>query len=539
MPRRSLICVPLQVESVDAALLDADAARASGADLVEFRIDTLAESTPDSRQQTIRLLRDTPLPCILTCRPDSEGGAYTGPEEDRLTLLHTALASDHPPAFVDVELAALERDPDVLQAFRAAKSASTTRVIVSIHDFRGRPADLSRRLVRLESLDLADVRKIAFVARSLRDNLELLDLCRHAPTPTIALGMGGHGLPSRVLAPKCGGFLTFAALRAGAATAPGQPTIHDLLATYRFREIHPETRVYGIVGDPVEHSLSPAVHNAAFEASGHDGVYLPMPVAAGDCPDDAFLALKATLPALIEHPSLCLHGLSITIPHKEPVVRLARELGWTLQPGLDQIGAANTLTVERDATGTVARVTLANTDADASVRCVHDLSVEPVGSTALILGAGGVARAVAVALLRNGGRIGLSNRSESRARQLAEELRAIFGDRVWLETDPDRLAPAPDLIVNCTPVGMAREGEPPTSPLSDEWLAALPKGTAVFDTVYRRGGTPLVRKARSLGLRAQDGLNMFVYQAAAQFELWTKRSAPMPLLWQVARELCG
>jgi 3-dehydroquinate dehydratase/shikimate dehydrogenase len=344
----ALVCVPITVHEEAAALRDADLAKNAGADLVEFRIDEFFSGSGDEREEKtiLRLVAQSPLPCIITCRAASEGGQYDGDDTDRISLyerLGTASGKgEHPPRYIDCELATYTRSANLKQKVNLAVDHPAqlrdlrTSLILSMHDFNGRPADLTRRVIQASAEPAASIIKIAYRARSLRDNLELLELPSHLSKPTIALGMGEFGLMSRVLAPKFGGFLTFASLRPTSTTAPGQPTVRELLDVYRFRSIRRATSVYGVVGWPVAHSLSPQIHNAGFEAVEHDGVYLPLPIAASDDAEASYLSFKSTLLDLVEHPHLDFKGCSVTIPHKENLVRLAREQQW----GMDETSTA-------------------------------------------------------------------------------------------------------------------------------------------------------------------------------------------------------
>lgn len=324
----TLVCVPILVESPEAALADARAARDGGADLVEFRVDTYftgegfdgGEGEPEALRQigqVLRLVAESALPCIVTCRPVLEGGHYEGPDSARIALFERLGSAsvdpgkgEFPPRYIDVELATYARSENIKQKINLAVDHPAqvrdvaTSLILSAHDFNSRPPDLIRQLERMYSEPACRVVKFAYRARSLRDNLELLDILADNQAgvgggkPIIALAMGPFGLMSRVLAPKFGAFLTFASLRRSSGTAPGQPVLTELLDLYRFRSIGSATGVYGVVGWPVEHSLSPHVHNAGFEAIGHDGVYLPLPI------PPEYEHFKATVLAMIDHPHL-------------------------------------------------------------------------------------------------------------------------------------------------------------------------------------------------------------------------------------------
>lgn len=515
----TLLCVPIAVDDVHKALEDAQHARLAGADMVEFRLDSFFDGDEERIEPCVKLIEQSPLPCIATCRPTWEGGHYDGSDQDRIALFERLGTASHPPRYIDVELAAYTRSMNLRQKVDISvqhdkqQREMTTGLILSMHDFEGRPATLTRQLLSLREQRNAAVHKVAFRARSLRDNIELFDILAHRDRPTIALGMGAFGLLSRVLAPKFGGFLTFASLHAQGTTAPGQPTISDLLNLYRFRSISRATKVFGIVGDPVEHSKSPAMHNASFERVGFDGVYLPMPVAEG------YESLKATLTELLGYGPLDLTGLSVTMPHKANLVRLAREQGWMLDALADRAGAANTLV--RDGSG----IRVMNTDGPAVVSCLKNAGVDLDGAPILILGAGGMASSCAYALSDAGARVHIHNRTAQRGQQLANHVaNASFVESL------DGLPPM-RAIVQCTAQGMA-DGP-------DAEALAMPAdalGDAVIvETVYHPLETPLVKAATARGLRVIDGLDVLVTQAAAQFEAFTGAPASVDLFREVAR----
>ena len=559
------------VLDVPTALADATAARDAGADLVEFRIDqfftgsTGADATIE-RDAVVDLVGRSPLPCIVTCRPaGDEGGGFDGDEASRISLFERlAIAAgegEHPPRYIDIELATLERSANVRQKILLAVDHPEqlrdvrTSLIVSTHDFKGRPADLFRRLSRMRADPAGAVHKVAYMARSLRDNLDLFDILAESDRPTIALGMGRFGIMSRVLSPKFGGFITFAALRHASATAPGQPTVSDLLDLYRFRSIKPSTRVYGVIGDPVEHSLSPHVHNAGFEelgawpdasGQGAGGVYLPLPVPSG------YEHFKATLLALLDHPRLTLSGCSATIPHKENLLRLAIEqraaagtdsgveggVEWEIDELSAACGAANTLIVERSATGEVRACRVTNTDSPAAVGCLRDSLGELEGLRVGLYGAGGVARGIGAGLLAVGAKVVIAARSRAQAEGVATALRGFTPTGEIDVVEPGDLT-ACDAYVNCTPVGMSGGPAPEESALDVAALSQASDGAAagivVMDTVYNPRETPLLRQTRAAGFRTIDGLAMFTRQAELQFRAWTGRDPSPGLFDRIAR----
>jgi 3-dehydroquinate dehydratase/shikimate dehydrogenase len=548
----TLVCVPITVHDADSALADAAAARDAGADLVEFRVDqfftgSTGEDAVYERDAVVALASASPIPCIVTCRPaGDEGGVFDGDEAARISLFERlAIAAgdgEHPPRYLDVELATLTRSANVRQKILLAVDHPEqlrdlrTSLVLSTHDFTGRPADLFRRLTRMREEPAAAVLKVAYLARSLRDNLDLFDLLAEADRPTIALGMGRFGLMSRVLAPKFNAFLTFAALRASSTTAPGQPTLAELLDLYRFRSIRPSTRVYGVVGDPVEHSISPAVHNDQLERlgawNGANAVYLPLPIPAG------YEHFKATILSLLHHPRLAFSGCSVTIPHKENLVRLAREQGWEIDSLSDACGAANTLVAQHGPDGTPGAIRVFNTDAPAGVDCLRAALDEVRGARVLLLGAGGVARALAVGLLQAGARVLVANRTPDKAEALVRELASAVGSSGGAISTiaMERVGDEPfDACVNCTPLGMHAGPAPDQAAVDPASLARTSPRLVVMDTVYNPLETPLLAQARAAGLRTIDGLGMFLAQAARQFEAWTGHTPDRAAMESVAR----
>jgi 3-dehydroquinate dehydratase / shikimate dehydrogenase len=570
----TLVCVPIKVMDAPTALAEAGQARDAGADLIEFRVDHFftGASGPEGQVEqdaVVALVSASPLPCVVTCRPiGPEGGEYDGEDAPRIALferLAIAVGQDeHPPRYIDIELATFERSANIRQKIKLAVDHPEqirdlrTSLIMSTHDFQGRPADLFRRLARMRSEPAAAVHKIAYVARSLRDNLDLFDLLSEAERPTIALGMGQFGLMSRVLAPKFGGFMTFASLRPAAATAPGQPTITDLLDRYRMRSIKPSTRVFGVVGFPVEHSMSPAVHNAGFEAirewkdaagESAGGVYLPLPV------PPEYEHFKATVLAFVDHPKLTFTGCSVTIPHKQNLVRLAKEeaaagRAWSMDRLSELCGAANTLMVERDSQGNMVRCKVLNTDVPAATGLLRESMGELKGKRIGILGTGGVARGIAFGVVSEGASVIIFGRSPEKSKELAEALRPIaaasaekLGAPVKISTEALEAAPTSfcDACVNCTPIGMKGGPAPDASPLriGELAIAFAEVGGAppvVMDTVYNPLETPMLAAAKTAGFQTIEGLGMFVAQATEQFRAWTGQGPPAGLFEGVARQ---
>lgn len=539
------LCCPLHVDAPDQvteALAKARAAAERGATLVEWRCDLLAEEEHAVALSAIRaLLSDSPLPSIVTVRPTWEGGMYGGSETDRVSLIEAIGTGDPAPAYIDLELDAYRTSRNRKQKINLAVDHQeqvrtvTPRLILSSHDFRERPADLMQRVAAMAAEPACAVMKVAWQARSLRDNLEAFELLSERAKPMSALCMGEFGLASRVLAGKFGAHCTFGALERGAESAPGQPTLADLADLYRFHAITRTTRVYGVIGWPVGHSRSPAYHNRRFAEASFDGVYLPLPV------PPEWEHFKATVGAMIDDPRLDFRGASVTLPHKEHCLRLVRERGGRISALAAALGAANTLIVSDDRT-----IACGNTDAPAVVACLSaafDGRSTLEGLRIAVVGAGGVARAAAGAVALAGGTVVVVNRSVEKAEALASELNDALAsvtadaiddcERFPLANRPGRIVVgrADSLacgcyhaFVQCTPVGMAGGPAPDRNPLEDLAGAHVPLGEAVvFDTVYAPEWTPLLSEARSAGARCVSGLAMFDEQARRQSERWMTR----------------
>ena len=540
----TFIAVAITVESsndIDSALLCAREEAKRGATIVEWRVDALAQ-TDNALESVALLVKNSPLPCIVTIRGAAEGGTYAGQDIARLELLIAICKLNLPPSYIDLELAAFQASADFKKQFTAAKTS--TRLILSAHDFQSRPADLSKRIGAMWSESLCSVAKIAWRARSVRDNLEAFELLRHQSKPTIALCMGQFGIASRVLAPKFGGFLTYARPDNEIGTAPGQLTAQEFIHVYSFARITPATNLFAVVGWPIEHSLSPLLHNAAFTATQFNGAYVPLAI------PPEWEHFKASLGEMVASPVLNLRGLSVTLPHKEHALRWCKQQGGIGDVVSEWCGAANTLLFSDNG-----QTRAHNTDAPAAVATlaaalgIHEhISAALASGNAmhiaandkslvthtrdqwrrqhvLVLGAGGVARAVIAGLALAGSRVTIANRTHTKAAQLATHFNARDIDganqsrvqAVELENIPAHSFSA---IVNCTSAGMTGSGAESVDPLPI--LFEIKSGTVVMDTVYRPRETSLLQRGRAAGAVIVDGTEMFLRQAALQFELFTK-----------------
>ena len=262
-----------------------------GVRLVELRLDHI-----NGTVNLKRLVADRPGPVIVTCRRKEDGGQWDGSEDDRVTLLRSAIAEG-------VEYVDLEEDiADSIPRF------GDTKRIVSFHDFSGTPADLKHLHASMAAKD-ADVVKLATMARCTHDNVRMLSLIAESTVPTVGLCMGDIGTPTRILSTKFGAPFTFASFTESKTIAPGQLSYRQMSSIYGQEKIGPNTQVFGVIADPVGHSLSPHIHNASYQSLGLDCVYLPLRVPVDDLAQ--FIA---------DCGAMGLEGLSVTIPHKETVL---------------------------------------------------------------------------------------------------------------------------------------------------------------------------------------------------------------------------
>jgi 3-dehydroquinate dehydratase/shikimate dehydrogenase len=449
---------------------------ATDADLVELRVDTVAD--PDAAGALAGRRR----PAIVTCRPRWEGGSFDGSEEERQRLLRDArhLGAE----YVDVEWKAGMGD--------LVSSQGGQGIVVSRHDFEQTPCDLGE-LERAMRATGAEVVKLAVTAHSLSDCVRLRSAATAATGPIVAIAMGEAGLASRVLATPFNSCWTYA----GDGVAPGQIPAERLVDEFGYRRVSASTVIYGVAGRPVAHSLSPVMHNAALQAAGIDAVYLPL--AARDFDD--FLAFAD---------GLGLAGASVTAPFKLDAFERADEC----DPISRRVHAVNTLRRRHG------RWEARNTDVDGFLAALQ-AALDVRGARAVVMGAGGAARAAVAALCSAGALVAIAARDLDRARRVAD----------LMECAATEWPPRPgswDVLVNATPVG--------TAPAADE--SPLPggpfTGQLVYDLVYNPLETRLLREARIAGCRTVGGLEMLVAQAARQFEWWTGVAAPADVMRSAA-----
>ena len=467
------LCITVIGRDAD-TIRQARIAAEADADLVELRLDSM--TSPDAAAA----LEGRRKPVIVTCRPLREGGMFSGSEEERRRILSDAHA--HGAEFIDIEWDSV--DAPVMRDRRGRG------VIVSRHIFGGTPPDALAILDHLRAQG-GEVAKLAVMADRIADLRTLLQAVRPDDS-SIVIGMGGCGAVTRILASRFGSRWTYA----GDRVAPGQLDASRLLEDFRFRRIRPDAAVYGVLGRPVVNSLSPAMHNAGFAALGLNAAYVTF-----ETRDVDELRAFAT--------ELGIRGLSVTIPFKQSIMPLIDEV--TL--AAEAAGAVNTVAIQQG------RWIGSNTDADGFLQPLRARDLSLRGMRVVILGAGGAARGVGLALSREGARVAVSARRQDVASDVA---RAVGGAAVaW---------PPPsgswDLLVNATPVGSrAMAGSPYDGP----W-----DGQLVYDLVYDPDPTELMQRASAAGVETIGGLAILVAQAEQQFQIWTGQRPPAGLFAEAA-----
>jgi 3-dehydroquinate dehydratase/shikimate dehydrogenase len=493
------LCAVITEETVDAAR--AAMKQAGGlADLIELRLDFLRGFDFGNPNNLRPLLEDKPLPVIITCRASSEGGAQHVDEQTRLRLL--VEGARQLADYCDIEAASCHE--------AAGHSPDVSRLIVSYHNFDETPDDLNAVYARVTSLPAA-IHKIVTHGRTITDSLaifKLLERARHEAKTLIAIAMGQAGMITRVLGPSRGSFLTYGSLASGKESAAGQMTCEELINKYRIRQLSSDTSITGIIGSPVGHSASPAMHNRAFAELGLDFVYLPL-----DVQDIEEFVTRMVRPDTREI-DWNLRGLSVTIPHKTSIIPFLDDLDQTAR----EVGAVNTVVI-RDG-----RLIGYNTDTRgflAPIERVHPIA----GARCAVLGAGGAARAVIHGLLQNGAHVSLFARNVQRARELGES----FG----IHASPIESLSSSDasVIINATPVGMRGHSEG-ASPVSAD---ALRGRHLAYDLVYNPAETRFLADARTEGCQTIGGIEMLVAQAALQFALWTGKEPPLDAMRDAAK----
>jgi 3-dehydroquinate dehydratase/shikimate dehydrogenase len=503
------LCACSTATTIEEFRQDARRALAGPADLVELRLDLLSPEARQGLTQAESWLKDIASRLVITCRPIDQGGTFDGPATERMSML--LWASTLKPRFVDLEFSCLGRSEDFDRRIALLADSAAGHILISEHHFDG-PAKTPREKLHRMQQPPAEAVKLCWRADDALANFEAFDL-QQAGAARSVFCMGEDGVPSRILGKKLGTEVTYAALDGASRTAPGQPTIEELTQVYRWLTIDGATEVFGVVGDPIGHSLSPAVHNAAFAHEGLNAVYLAFRVPAGPAAFSQFLA------GIIQRPWLDVRGLSITAPHKTSAFEHIKD---ALDPLTRRIGAVNTLTFEgNDVLGN-------NTDYQGAVNWLTTAlscdMADLAGSTVTILGNGGMARTIVAALTLLNARVTVMGRDARQCAALAGDFECPTASLAGTASISD------DILINCTPVGTWPDRE--ACPIEPQRIA---RTCHVFDVIYNPTSTRLLTAADAAGCSTSNGLDLFLEQAALQFARWTGRPAPRKIMAQAAR----
>ncbi|CAM8919403.1 unnamed protein product [Rhodiola kirilowii] len=496
----TLICAPAMAETVDQMLVQMRKANEVGADVVELRIDYLKRFSP--RRDLEVLIKQSPLPTLVTYRPKWEGGEYEGDDSSRFEALRLAmeLGAD----YIDVELKVA---PEFFKSIGDTKPEKV-KIIVSSHNYEFTPSteELGNLVVRIQATG-ADIVKIATTALDITDSARVFQILAHSQVPTVGLVMGERGLISRILAPKFGGYLTFGTLEPGIISAPGQPTVKDLLELYNFRQLGPDTKVHGVIGKPIGHSKSPHLYNPAFKAAGFNGIYLPLLV------DNVANFLNT-------YSSPDFVGYSFTMPHKMDGFACCDEI----DPIAKAIGAiscmikkpnGNLMGYNVDYLGAIAAI---EEGLIASGIASSGSGSPLAGKLFVVMGAGGAGKALAFGGMVKGARVVVANQPF----ELAQDLAAKVGGQALHLSELEHFHPEEGMILaNATPVGMK-----PYLDITPIPKSALKHYSLVFDAIYTPKWTRLLTEAKESGKAVVFGTEMFLNQAFVQFEKFTNLPAP-------------
>lgn len=472
-------------------------AQASGCDAIEVRLDHFG----DAVSAITTAINHTSKPVwILTCRSGEEGGATQDDDATRARKIAQAIGSNR--ACVDFEWKDWQRSDEVRSILQDALSNNRDereRLILSAHQLGSPQSNVDELAASIVDSEQAGVAKIAVCTDEITDSFVILDLLHRYGPRVIAIAMGEAGQWTRVLAAKFGAWGTFAALDVGQQTAAGQFTVDDMLLRYRWRNINTSTRVFGVLGDPVAHSMGPTIFNHWFAEHDINAVYLPLRVSAENG------CLARFLDGCKARSWLDVGGFSVTIPHKANALRW---VGEGADSCAQSIGALNTISFRDGQTRGY------NTDCYAAVASLvsalgcerGELSNVSVG----VLGSGGASAAICEGLTSAGCHLTVFGRNAMTTRSMAEHFQCNSG--AW----NDRAEMKCDVLINTTPVGMwpaVDESPMPADSLSHFRL--------VFDLIYNPTRTKLLSDAQTAGVAILNGLDMFLRQAATQFELWT------------------
>jgi 3-dehydroquinate dehydratase-1/3-dehydroquinate dehydratase/shikimate dehydrogenase len=485
------ICISIVEKTLEGALAASKRAAEKSPDLIEVRFDHITPLPDD-----LTGFKDIAVPKIATVRPVSQGGKFAGSDREKSALLRRAIKAGF--KVIDLE----SDSPLLTHSVRDFRGAD---IVCSHHDLHLTPETARIVEILVSNASRGNVTKAAFKVNSVHDILSIVEAAMVFSSTEenfIILGMGELGEMTRVQARRMKCAFTYASLEPGKEAAPGQIDFDTL------RRLGDEPVITGITGYPLDHSLSPQMHNAAFMHLGIPGRYLSLPAKDEELEDLMELATE-----------LNLKGFNVTIPHKENIIPLLDELDEVAS----RTKAVNTV-VNRNG-----EFIGMNTDVFGVTKTFEKAGVQVKGRRVLVIGAGGAARACVSYLSSNGARISLVNRTRLRIDVLASDFPGVqVVDKGEAEKMPF------DVIINCTPLGMS--GFPDELPISPQVFRA---GQFVFDTVYNPSITKFMAEAQSRGAAVQSGMEMLVHQAVKAFEAWIGRAPSYEVMAEAARSAMG
>ena len=493
------LTVPISADNIEELKVQATKALSLGAEMLELRSDYLVGLDLEMFKEAFEFLKTLELPIIVTCRDAREGGQNNLEESLRLQILTEAikLGAD----YVDCEYINYKRHEFSTEIEAALEENGFTKLILSIHNFESPFTDLRMVYESIVSICSHAVVKIVYKANHINDCFECFDLYRENDSKLVVLCMSQAGLITRVLAKKFGAEFTFASLDDDCQTASGQISISTMKDLYRYDLIDKDTQLYGIIAAPVGHSMSPAIHNACFKKAGMNKLYLPI-LLEGDS-----LEFNEFMDMLRDRPWLGFKGFSVSLPHKENTLDYLKNKGQELESLALEIGSINTITISE-----ASNASGFNTDYKGAMDAIAAAVGGSVdwfrGKNAAVIGAGGVARAIIAGLRDRGCHVTIYNRTIARCEKLAREFGAKAAPLEKIGSDDWN----PDLIVNCTSVGMS-----PNVGDSVVSIENITSDMVVFDTVYNPVETKLLGNAKAVGAKTVSGVDMFVAQAMEQF----------------------
>jgi len=471
----ALICATFFSKTTQQTIRDLK--KASNADLVELRLDKA------EKVNFHKVFSNKTKPVIIACRNKTNGGGFQGTEEQRINLLKKAL--QYRPEYIDLES---DVDKRIIKELR-----KKAKLIISYHNFKNTPKNLKKIIAEIKKIK-PDMTKIVTTANKTEDNLTIFNLLKKN-NKLVAFCMGEQGKTSRVLSPIFGSLMTYAALEKNNLTAKGQLTLSELINIYNFKEINKKTKIYGLIGNPVEHSMSPLIHNAAFKEQKINAVYVPFKV--------------TDIKNFIKNFKNITEGFSVTIPHKVTAIKQLNHI----EKSAKKIGAVNTIVNNKG------RLYGYNTDCIGAIKAL-ETKTRIKNKKILLIGAGGAAKAIATGLKNKGARITITNRTLNKAKKIAESISCDYKPLSALK----EIIKGQDIIINATSVGMYPK-------ISETILPKqLLKKVMIMDIVYNPLKTKLIQDAETNNCKTILGIEMFIEQAAEQFKLFTGKKAPKYLM---------